>query len=867
MTDFVIVVSSKIEFAAFQKKIKNFKPKTFPDTNWLYHELENDDRNAPSIAITHLTTDDASQDADIADKIVSKLDPKNILLVGMAKGFEDRIKSGDVIIANNVIDISIESNENIKRNIAVNNVDISQKLLSDIKKYNNTYKYRWIQDMEFSRHENRNPEIYIGDLASYYNIIDNANYFTNVLKRKNDYILGIEKQAGNFFSAIRKAGSKAEFLVFVSVNELININRINESVKDTDIQGEWRYASDIISSLALGFVNSYTVEIKSNGNKSFKLRNENEIGIGTDLFRHTVNDGAYLKADQYAKAIAEIISNSKGEICFAILGHWGRGKTFLMNLVKNELPKDYESVCFSAWKYRLKPELWIHLYECFREKFNESSFIYSIPRKFRGNLERLGIGPILLLLSLISFSLFPKKPIVLFFFSVFGILGSIIIASIYLKNKLRVKDFLKQYFVAPEHTEKLGLQAIIGEDLKTLLIGWFDGSLLDWKKRLTLGTIYTLFIIATTRLVYALLERGIHTRIIEFISRHVHSTIDALFYQTFNTHFYLFVDEYTNPFLDAYSKILNNYLYPFIEMYLFPIFNMHIDTSHNPLQFILISIPIVGIVIPFWLFKCGKFKKNVLLIIDDLDRMPEKEMLEVVESIKLFIEDEKINKYLKVVMIFEEESLKNGIKKKYGKRPSEGEAKKSNQNNNRVVEENFQKLFIAHLRLPPLKHLECLEFLSNIIKHESPIDAPTHTSKGTEDVGTQETDDFSDSIESGTSEGDRITSDQKNQSQQADKSKNTYDLSLPEKEALMTALEFLGKNKNDGAILGPRSIQSYLFKYKLARKLLSVRNVETDPFLISRLIALNTLEIEQLEKELSGHPFKKVIMIVLNEVL
>ncbi|MGK7897613.1 MAG: P-loop NTPase fold protein, partial [Xenococcus sp. (in: cyanobacteria)] len=110
-----------------------------------------------------------------------------------------------------------------------------------------------------------------------------------------------------------------------------------------------------------------------------------------------------LNADKYAEALANTLNGARGEICFAVFGHWGRGKTYLMQKVARILSQgDYECVEFSAWKYRVKPELWIYLYETLRKKAlmientyeldaNKNNFIKTITRTIFPFLRKIKI--------------------------------------------------------------------------------------------------------------------------------------------------------------------------------------------------------------------------------------------------------------------------------------------------------------------------------------------------------------------------------------------------------------------------------------------------------------------------------------------
>ena len=93
------------------------------------------------------------------------------------------------------------------------------------------------------------------------------------------------------------------------------------------------------------------------------------IGCGLDMNKKAGETEICLNAHDYAEVLEEVfLDGQKDEegFCFALYGHWGRGKTFLMKLIEKRLKNNkYETIFFSAWKYPTKPEIWIHMYETF----------------------------------------------------------------------------------------------------------------------------------------------------------------------------------------------------------------------------------------------------------------------------------------------------------------------------------------------------------------------------------------------------------------------------------------------------------------------------------------------------------------------
>src|SRR5207248_451488 len=95
-----------------------------------------------------------------------------------------------------------------------------------------------------------------------------------------------------------------------------------------------------------------------------------------------------LRADAYGKALADVFTSAKGEVCFSLFGAWGRGKTHLARVFERNLPEDCASVWFSAWKYPSQPELWVFLYETFRAVLAGTPWLRRIPMLFWANARR-----------------------------------------------------------------------------------------------------------------------------------------------------------------------------------------------------------------------------------------------------------------------------------------------------------------------------------------------------------------------------------------------------------------------------------------------------------------------------------------------
>ena len=60
----------------------------------------------------------------------------------------------------------------------------------------------------------------------------------------------------------------------------------------------------------------------------------------------------------YVETLADIIQTGNTPLTIGVFGTWGSGKTSLMRMVKNQLPKGFTVAWFDAWKYDKEETLW-----------------------------------------------------------------------------------------------------------------------------------------------------------------------------------------------------------------------------------------------------------------------------------------------------------------------------------------------------------------------------------------------------------------------------------------------------------------------------------------------------------------------------
>ncbi len=208
----------------------------------------------------------------------------------------------------------------------------------------------------------------------------------------------------------------------------------------------------------------------------FSARDGRYIGDRCEYRRDANELEECLNLSKYVVVLARFFSSTRDDVCFGLFGHWGRGKTHLMRRVGEQLASahNYQVVRFSAWKYRTNPELWIHLYQSMARTMRNGDFFVRLFVPFRAGLSQHGVWPIIAALFFQAVALVPMKEKYWFAQYCLQLLGTagIFYVFFFFLHVKRLGLRLSTYLQVADHSNKLGLQATIGDDLKALLMGW-----------------------------------------------------------------------------------------------------------------------------------------------------------------------------------------------------------------------------------------------------------------------------------------------------------------------------------------------------------------------------------------------------------
>jgi hypothetical protein len=223
------------------------------------------------------------------------------------------------------------------------------------------------------------------------------------------------------------------------------------------------------------------------------------ISSPLSLSREPQETALRLNFEEYALAISRVFRDASGEFCMAVLGRWGSGKTRLARLITSHMsrPNDfisaldkyglphadtdsvrYSVVWFSAWQYRRVPEAWIYLYQTFSKVLvspDSAALTLRMARVLRVNVARRGDFDLVFRLCALGAVLAPLQllgGVAQLLVPVLGILGFYQLLSMMRSGPKTVKQLATDYATVAQHSEKLGLQASVGVDLRALLRGW-----------------------------------------------------------------------------------------------------------------------------------------------------------------------------------------------------------------------------------------------------------------------------------------------------------------------------------------------------------------------------------------------------------
>lgn len=516
-------------------------------------------------------------------------------------------------------------------------------------------------------------------------------------------------------------------------------------------------------------------------------------GGSTRMLREASNAEEGLNCQEYARVLASFFSSTEQDLCFGLFGHWGRGKTYLINRVSELLAAShgYETVKFSAWKYRSNTEVWAFLYETFSEASRKSHIMSPVLTPIRAMLARYGIWPITLGYISLGISLYSVQDKVAFgqfVFQFLGVAGTAYVLILFFRLNTFWKRVGQPIFATPTHRSILGLQASIGNDLDALLTGWLPKD--HWVPRILPESTDSKPQKFRVSMLWPWMRMVARTA--------------------------------------SWPKIITYFMaVAYVFWQLQPPDKPGMPSSVAPLVYY--AWLVASVVLPVLALFLAQGPKRLLLVVDDLDRCEPTQMLEIVESIMLLLDNPEVRRRMQIAMLVEEEALEAALLKKYSHLQKQNHSRVADPDktvNDTIVRENLDKIFLSYLRLPAVTPED---FQSLLRKY---IDASLLNAKASSDseaevkrklkpaaakiVPTVPVDTESDSTNSEKGEQPSI-----GETTLQFVAEPELALTKSEGDKILKMLCELQKDKSAPIRWGPRTARCLLHKYRLARAILS----------------------------------------------
>lgn len=204
---------------------------------------------------------------------------------------------------------------------------------------------------------------------------------------------------------------------------------------------------------------------------------------------------------------------------------------------------------------------------------------------------------------------------------------------------------------------------------------------------------------------------------------------------------------------------------------------------------------------------------KLLLFVDDIDRCSEQKIIQIIDALKVMLEDEEISKRLIVIAAIDENILKRAIQHKYYDlvyRDQRIKKEEKVRHLQKVTREYIDKLFILGIKLGTLNEKERLEILESITKGK--VSAPARGDEITETSKEAQTN------QSENEEEDQTPTSPTETISEPDDLK-VVNIGNPQFELLPEELERLKNLLSHYAEATPRAIRIFYFRYLLAKNL------------------------------------------------
>lgn len=241
-----------------------------------------------------------------------------------------------------------------------------------------------------------------------------------------------------------------------------------------------------------------------------------------------------------------------------------------------------------------------------------------------------------------------------------------------------------------------------------------------------------------------------------------------------------------------------------------------------------------------WLPEKRTPKRKILLVVEDMDRCTEDRIIQIIDALRVMLDDDEISKRLIILTAIDERILKSAIRTKYTSLISESNhSNKSSEKDeaeidkidiNELISEYLDKLFISAIKLGSLTALQMQEFLSSLLKNQIEVANKVQGESRSQNTASTESAtkgdiDYVSPADIAIRDGDFVLKD--GDFALEDTNGNLFsmldaELNLQNKWEKITSNEaaFLSEVISDWATATPRRISIFYYRYLLCKNLL-----------------------------------------------
>jgi hypothetical protein len=490
-----------------------------------------------------------------------------------------------------------------------------------------------------------------------------------------------------------------------------------------------------------------------------------ETGRRLNAGREAKREELCLDIEAYSRAIADTFSAAAEEddFVFALYAPWGRGKSTLIKEVarilggdeeievifgkdsssvnlpaedesskvissgeaaqpkkkQSEPGRGYKPIFFSAWKYPTRPEVWVHLYQKVAAAAQEGGLLQKYRIGFRMGLLQHGWLPLIGGLSLLAVSRLYFEA-TNWLLDGLGVMGLVIIGSFLWNAGKFGKHVAHTYLATPDHAEKLGLQAVIGRDLKDLLSVWTNPKNLSATGRPSVNRLRAIAFSEWSKArACLLLCVGLAWLTVGLVFWKLYHHLDSVeraksLSSVSSTNAPSVKMEVNLEWKDSKLHWAGT---PEISGS-----DKENERGSNWSKLVVFEgiLGFLGFGISFLMLALARAPKQhdrVFLVVDDLDRCEPDQMTAVIESLRLFLDEPEMSRRLQVAMLLDRTIFGRALIEK-GLRCHALRAKATGPEHNKFFREQEEKLFVATLELPQLDHDGVKDVFKAIVRRE-----------------------------------------------------------------------------------------------------------------------------------------------------